>query len=235
MSDRNDHYVPDKRVYGGEKKLGPLTPDDAKLKVLVREGVAGLGSTQIERHIALGMADEYNRDVPGWWWADYSDTTEDGSAHWSRFDGHRICIGVDMQSWNERVVNDWKGRDEIRKCGRAVVTFDGVPVWEVEHRDSLSMLLQLHHDIGELLNLDPLVHFVKGDVEWLINRKIFYRDQPATISRFIGDQGCVIMEPESGVWNPVCYRQGDDAEDDYERKESVKDRILSPHIWWWRD
>jgi hypothetical protein len=235
MSDRNDHYVPEKRIYGDkDSKTAPLTSDDAKNKVLVREGLAGIGPVYVERYIALGMADEYNRDLPSWWWADYSDTTEDSGAHWSKFDGHHVCVSVELNTWNERVVNEWKGRDEVRKAGHALVHFDEKPVWEVGHRDVLPMLLKLHHDIQELLQLQPLVHYIKGETEWLIGRKVYYREQPGTITSFIGDQGCVIIEPESGIWNPVAYRDGM-MDDEYERREPVKDLILSPHIWWWRD
>lgn len=234
MSDRTNHYVPQKRTYkgGAGPELEPITPDDAYMQVLVQEHMAGLGRVDVTRSVAYGLPDELNRDPDGWPWVDYGDTTEDGGPHWSWFNGHRICVDVDIQQWNERTVNDWKGRDEVRKHSRAIVSFNRIPVWELSYRDIGPMLLRLHHDVQELLNLAPLLDYVQGKQDALIGRPVYYRDQPARITSFIGDQGAVVIERTGDLpWRSVPWRE----DDEYESREPVKDVLLSPHIWWWRD
>lgn len=41
MTDRNNHYVPDKRQYGASLDLAPITSADVKRHVLVDENMNG--------------------------------------------------------------------------------------------------------------------------------------------------------------------------------------------------
>lgn len=237
--DRNDHYIPEKLNWrSNENKFIDVTPDDVLDVIIVDEGVVGIGRTTVRRGIAFGLKDELNRGPATQFWVDYSDTVEDGN-HWSSFNGHRICVDVDIHQSNEREVNDWKGRDEVRGRTYAKILFNKEPVHEISHGTIAGILVKLQVVIPELLNLPALTGHLqsktlkneKGDP--LIGRKIYYRGHPGIITRFIGDQGCVIIEADPGPWPTPVWAIGEEVM--YENNEDVKDDILSPHIWWFRD
>lgn len=235
MADRNDHYIPKKNEYlsGGGQKEVPITPDDAHDVVLVREYNDAIeGRTDVARKLARALPDELNRVHGSWDWVYYPD--DDGGDHWSRFDGERVIVDVEIRSENYRVVNEWKGRDEVRSSTVAKVFFNRQPVWEAQGRIP-GLLVGLYNDIAKLKELIPLYdHITKG--KGLIGRKVYYHNQPATIVRFLGDQGCVILTPESGEWQPYSHQLERDYDHDrYEAREDAKVEILSEHIWWWRD
>lgn len=223
MSLRTNNYVPSETDW--TKRGNPVVPierESASTTVLVNEG-----GTTVRRNIAMALPDELNRDSDRWWWADYSGDEGD---HWSHFEGHRVIVDIDIRQSNRRVVNDWKGYDEIRKSTMATVYFDQQPVWEEVGGDIRSLLLNLDHNIQRLLGLYELVKYVKGDASSLIGREIMYRDLPATISSFIGSQGCVMIDPDPGPWPDIAsLRYYDES-----GMEAVKVEILSPHINWFR-
>ncbi len=224
MVDRNDHYVPDRNADGEKLISGEVRPRNV---VLVEEYIEGIGRTHVARHIAFGLADELNRGPKHQWWADYSDATEDGGAHWSAFNGHRVLVDIDVRQANERDVNDWKGRDEIRGRTVAKVRFDGQPVWEAIGQLP-NLLVTLSRDIPKLLGMDWLVCHVKGDTS-LVGRQVYYRDQPATIERFIGEQGCAILAADAGQFTRAPWD-----EIGFTDEATAKARLLDPNIWWYR-
>ena len=234
--DRNDHYIPEKKNFLAEgPPLVEITTNDIKDTILVEEVFLGIGQTTTRRGIALGVKDERNRGPGAQWWVDYSDTVEDG-AHWSSFEGYRVCIDIDIRQVNEREVNSWKGRDEIRGRTYAKVLFNKEPVYEVCHRDISQLLLQLQVVIPKLMNLPALMEHLRtqrylSEIPPLIGRKVFYQNHPGIIRSFIGHQGCVTIEADPGPWPTPVW----DTDDDYEKNEDVKTDILSPHIWWYRD
>lgn len=230
---RTENYVPTKQNYSrdGEKEV-PLQSFDAKDSIWVEAA----GGVLEKRHIAWGLPDELNRRPDQWMWADYSD---ESGPHWSRFTGHRILVDVQIRQRNNREVNDWKGRDEIYGTTVAHVEFNAVPVWERASRQIGPLLTNLQRDIDQLLQLDPLRwHVTRSPSDrqehfGLIGRKVYYEGHPCRIVRFIGDQGCVILDPDPGPWPERPWLSLD--EDEFEREESRKVEILSPHIWWYRD
>lgn len=234
MTDRNNHYVPQKRQYGTESSLVPLTEKDINATVLVAENVYGT-VVPVQRGVAWDLPDELNRDPDSQRWINYSDEI---GPHWSSFKGHDILVDVDIRQENHREVNSWKGVDEVRGSTVAKVLFNGQQVWESRARNVPSLLLNLHSEIQELLDHMQLVWHITHTEDdrqarfGLIGRAVYYRNHPGRITTFIGAQGCVVIEPEPGPWPAVPWRS---TEDEYERAEPVKDLILSPHIWWWRD
>lgn len=230
--DRTDHYIPTKRSFSGDEKEVPLQSWDVKDSVLVET----TGGSLEERFIAWALPDELNREPDQWMWADYSD---ENGPHWSRFAGHRILVDVQIHQRNNRQVNDWKGRDEIRGTTVALVEFNGVPVWEQSGHKIGSLLIALQRNIDELLQLDPLRwHITKSPSDrqerfGLVGRKVYYQGHPCLITRFIGDQGCVILDPDPGPWPERPWLKVDN--DEFERFEPYKVSILSPHIWWYRE
>lgn len=65
-----------------------------------------------------------------------------------------------------------------------------------------------------------------------IGRKVFYKDEPAVVERVILDQGCVILRKDAhgNFKKPIWDDEGWEDED-----STVKEDILSDHIWWWRN
>jgi hypothetical protein len=73
---------------------------------------------------------------------------------------------------------------------------------------------------------------MKEERDRLVGRKVFYREVPAIITALVVDQGCVMISTEDGKpFPPPVYR---DAGDDDEAENTIKDEVLSPHIWWHR-
>lgn len=219
-----DKDIPEKRcLEDGEYKIKELTSDDVRTHAIV-----GRGHNQRAVGVANGLPDKYNRDVDYVDWAYWAPA---GEERWSQFRGHRTLTDVEIIQTNVPYVNDWKGIDEIRGETTCKIKFNRRCVYEMH--DNLSYILRkLPGIVDDLKNLHPLIAYVQGETDALVGRKIYYRDQPATITNFIGDQGCVIIERVDGVWTHWPYF---DSFDEWERKESVKTDILSPHIWWWRD
>jgi len=63
-----------------------------------------------------------------------------------------------------------------------------------------------------------------------INRKIFWRDEPAIIISYISKQACVMIKPDGiNSFKSPCYNDYDD------NCDIIKSDILSDHIWWFRE
>lgn len=235
-SDPTDHFVPKKRNYKqGEPDFVDITTEDITAKILVREGGV-TGPVDVVRGMAYGQPYEYRTNESGAWWVDYTDKQEDGQPHWSNFMGERILVDVTIESWNQRRVHEWKGYDEIKASCVAKVFFNRIPVWEVSGREPRWVLARVQEDIRKLMDCDALTEFVIGKEDALIGRKIFYREQPGIITRFIEEQGCIMIQADPGPWLPAPWQISSDIGlEDYDMSEEIKDQILSPHIWWHRD
>jgi hypothetical protein len=145
------------------------------------------------------------------------------------FDGHRVLIDILIKSGNYLKESHYSG-DEVRKSCTAQIVADGEVVYEFGGREPEYVLLRAHHMLGVLKD-HPSNLLVKKERERLVGRKIYYRDHPAVIDRLILDQGCIIIKSADGQPFPSpAWREKDD-----EREASIKDDILTPHIWWFRD
>jgi len=227
MTSRTEGYVPDKSYPTGEK----LTLADAHAFALV-------GRDRAPMPIALGLADELNREAHwSWGWVPQQADGEE-IPHWTHFDGHRHLVDVSIESGNSRRTHDWKGYDEVRGWCRGVISIDGITCAEIDGRDVLWVVDRVRSTIPKLLNLDPLLTEIRaingfdiGRHVGLTGRKVYYRDQPATIVRTILDQGCVMIAAE----DPAGFREPEWRSVGYDDCHEVKDIFLSPHIWWWRN
>lgn len=153
------------------------------------------------------------------------------------FDGHRRLIDIEIKSKNYLKESGLSG-DEIRKEVTGKIFVDGIQVYEVSGREVASTLLRIHHliiKIGE----HSSHWFSAEERKNMIGRKIWYHDQPATIIRTIDDQGAIIIATEPGFKPPRSSEDPDEYDywDDWKEGDhyEVKDDVLSPHIWWWRD
>lgn len=224
-------YIPEKVDYiDGVRTEVPITSEDTSKTVLIKTG-GPEGPIDISTRVAYGLPNELNRDPNGWFWAEI---VKDGETQWSHFRGNDICVDVSLKSWNERRVDGWKGFDEVRGLCSATISFNRIPVWEETGNDACQVLRRVEQVVPELKKCSALIDYINGDQSTLIGRKIYWRDQPAVITSFIGDQGCVMIKADPGPWVLPAWRAEEYlSHEDFE--EEVKADILSPHIWWWRD
>lgn len=152
------------------------------------------------------------------------------------FNGHRLLHEIVFRDYNYTKESYVSG-DEIRKGGSCQIKINGLVCHEFFYRDveralhqAAGLLSQIHEHSSRVW--DP------EDRARLEGRKIYYYNTPAVITRFIADQASVIIEPEKGHKFPLRPWQQEDLKEgqpvDDENTDSVKDEILSPHIWWWR-
>ena len=151
------------------------------------------------------------------------------------FDGFRRLIDIQIESSNYEKESELSG-DEIRKSVVGKIIVDGVPLVEVFGREPQRVMKNLDRLIDEYSE-HPSNWFDKKSREALPGRKIWYHDQPATIKSIIEKQNAVIIETEPGFRPPTRGDDDFDSWDDWkvDGHYEVKDDVLSPHIWWWRD
>jgi hypothetical protein len=76
---------------------------------------------------------------------------------------------------------------------------------------------------------------IKEERTRLVGRKIYYDRTPAIITRFMGDQGSIMITAEKGrVFPQPIYVEDDDERDDDHNSQLVKEDLLSAKIWWHR-
>lgn len=152
------------------------------------------------------------------------------SGHIEDFSGHMAPVRIELEEYNYMKESNLSG-DEIRKGGEAKIYISNVQVYSLFFREISKALNQVHELLPKLFE-----HAVQlwrpEEVKRWEGRKIYYRETPAIIERFILDQGAIIIRAESGQFPVPCW---DKDEHHYEREADVKEDILSPHIWWWRD
>lgn len=83
-------------------------------------------------------------------------------------------------------------------------------------------------------NEHPLnLNFIDFDKK-AIGRKVWWRSEPAIVTRYIHKQACVILEPD-GIKRFTVPSEFAKEGSDYYEDGIVKTNILDPHIWWFRD
>lgn len=147
------------------------------------------------------------------------------------FNGHRILIDVFIKSSNYMKESELSG-DEIRKAVNTTISADGFEVLSFFSRDPQYALLRAHHLIGELSDHSSNV-FTQDGRNDLVGRAIYYDRTPAVIERAIFPDGDLWIVPAEGHQFPPPIWA--DHPDDDEYRDGLKDSILSPHIWWWRE
>lgn len=188
--------------------------------------------------LELAGADELSGSNDSWWWVD---TSEHGDGtHWSRFEGHHVQVDVELSTENEREVNDWKGRDEIRPGGKWLLKLNRQPVaGGYVSADPLRTLDEIKRLVPELMNHAALHHSdPRPYAEQLMYRRVYYDRTPAVVVGTVLDQGCVILRPVGVEAFPVSlydYDRPDESTDDpYERREAKVELWYAP-VHWWRD
>lgn len=146
------------------------------------------------------------------------------------FNGHRIRWGVEIKEGNYLKESHLSG-SEVRKSCTAKIFAGDVQVYELGGRDVEIMLDKVKWTIAKLEDLPAEVFTREGRIQ-ITGRRIFYRDQSAIIENYFVDQGTVIIaKAGTGHFNRAAWQDEDN--DEYE--STVKEDILSPHIWWFGD
>jgi hypothetical protein len=68
----------------------------------------------------------------------------------------------------------------------------------------------------------------------MIGRKVYWRDSPAIIDRYVDGQACVILKPDGMNKFPVPAWEKAEKDGD-EPAEEIKTEIFDKNIWWFRD
>ncbi len=157
-----------------------------------------------------------------------------GTVH--EFDGHRRLIDIRIESSNYLKSSSLSG-DEIRKSVGVIIS-DGTQVYEFHHRTPEDVLLMAHRLLVVLQEHES--GWLSADERMrLPGRKIYYHEMPATIQYVIEEQGCVMISIARDAMNSrVRGREIAELWEDWLDSDGdcvVKDDVLSPHIWWWRD
>lgn len=165
----------------------------------------------------------------------YARDVVDGTIH--EFDGHRRLVDIRITSSNYLKTSELSG-DEIRKAVHGEIVADGVVVYEFSHREPAEALLRAYR-LLTVLQEHESGWLDAGLRAKLVGRKIYYHDFPAIITSLIEDQGCIIIscDPPAGA-----RLRGKPVEEQWEYYRMrgvggyhIKDDVLSPHIWWFRD
>lgn len=153
------------------------------------------------------------------------------------FDGHRVLTRIEIEEYNYIKESEMSG-DEIRQGGSVKVFLNGKQVggefirsWQ----SGIEIAKALHSKI-----MDHPAWLWEPDVEKRIEgRKVYYKNTPAVLRHYMPDQACVMIDVVPGMQFPlpphvIDDMDGEEIASDYDR-QSIKDSIFSPHIWWYRD
>lgn len=145
--------------------------------------------------------------------------------NWIHFDWHRVLwgFGYESKTYLKESELSW---DEYRKGGSVTFTRNWVQVYEQFCRTPERAVFV----IAEIL--PKLQDFYWDKVK--IGSKIYWRGIPAFISSIILEQWAIIIKAEE--W--YTFPDNPWAEEDWEKLEdntSVKDDIISPSIYWFRN
>lgn len=160
----------------------------------------------------------------------YVTMERDGHSEPVAFDGHRVMVGVSLETYNYLKSSHLSG-DEVRKGGVGKILADGEVVYEFFFRDIRRALLEAYRLITDLYE-HPSDWLSADCREKLVGRAVWYDRTPAIIKRLVVDQGCVVMETTDGqpFPDPIWVEPGES-----ERESVIKSTIFDPKIWWFRE
>jgi len=135
------------------------------------------------------------------------------------------CWGFRFEPRNY-IRSKW-GETEACSLAPVTITRNGKDFYKTYGIDNARVLI-------EELNEHPLCFNEIDFDKKMIGRKVWWRSEPAVITKWIAGQACVILEPdgidnftvppEFGKDDPMYYEDGD-----------VKTTVFDEHVWWFRD
>ena len=121
--------------------------------------------------------------------------------------------------WNE---------PEIRRGRKLIITRNGEPFYDG--------IMTFHQAVAYvkdgLLDEHPLSLNERDFDKKCIGRKVWWRSEPAVITRYVKGQACVILKPD-GIKNFTVPAEF--AKEPYYYEEDVKVNIFDKNIWWFRE
>lgn len=149
---------------------------------------------------------------------------KDGTIH--EFSGHRMPFKLEIEEYNYLKSSSLSG-DEIRKGCSVKIFCNGVQIYDEFHRN-----YEAGYRIAHQFILDMELHWswFPHNVKKNINRFISYREHPCKIKSFIIDQAAMIIETLDNKPFPIFAWED---KEDYEKENTIKVEITSPHITWY--
>ena len=143
--------------------------------------------------------------------------------------GMGVCWGINYRPHNY-IQNKWNEPECYTSSG-AMITRNG--------KDFYFCAAGIHEAIVLINRLQehPVNPNLIGWDNRLIGRKVFWRSEPAIVTRYIEGQACVILEPD-GIDHfsvPAEFVPTPEKNDNYGSTEFVKTEFFDPFIWWFRD
>jgi len=156
------------------------------------------------------------------------------------FNGKAPAWGIRYEQ-NNYYKNKWSGQS-IEYRGMAIITRNGKDFYGFGARDMDYGLARAQVVLVQLQE-HPIAFHYRDWQEEVINRKIYYCNQPAIIERIcnIDKYGiCVMIVPDKehiDKFLKPAYMMSDDSLCEYEDEYAyrVKDDILTDNIYWYRD
>ena len=119
---------------------------------------------------------------------------------------------------------------EIRRGRKLIITRNGKPFYDG--------LMTFHQAIAYvkdgLLDEHPLDLNERDFDKKCIGRKVWWRSEPAVITRYVKGQACVILKPD-GIEKFTVPAEFAKREPDYYADGDVKTNIFDRNIWWFRE
>ncbi len=147
------------------------------------------------------------------------------------FSGHTVRWGIIVDETNG-VKHKW-GETEVKASCKCFITRNGERFFDVTG-NTLDYCLNKARQIIFDLECFPVPFTSYNYLKDITNRKIYWKEQPATILRYIKG-GHVLIKAESPEgFKPPCYVDKDEIFEYEDRYEIIED-IFSSSIWWFRD
>lgn len=144
-------------------------------------------------------------------------------------EGSGVCWGIRYDPHN--YIRTKYGESECFTSGGAMITRNGKDFHFCRGGiDEAKWLIKKIDD-------HPLDLNDYGFDEEMIGKKVWWRSQPAIITKWIGDgEACVILEPDTDIIKGFTIPQEFVEDEDYDPddKEYIKTSIFDDHIWWFR-
>jgi hypothetical protein len=147
-----------------------------------------------------------------------------------RFAGHRTLERVEFRDKNYLLGEPGRADCTIIAGGECRIWFNDYQIYSFRYVELYKAVLKLIQVLDRLRSFPVPLHS-RHYCESLIGRPIYYREFPAKILDFDGEQGTVLITAENVVRNFMPEPWADEEETP---ESELKVDLLSPKIWWFR-
>lgn len=148
------------------------------------------------------------------------------------FNGHACCWGFKVEEYNYTRYKHGEG--ELCRGTKCEIYRNGEVVYEL--RGDINYVSNKAITLIQEIQEHPLSFPERDHInKEIIGRKIWWNDQPGVITRYIKDQGSVIIEPEEGTkFKALNRNKNEDWMNEYIEDQWIKEDIMSTSIYWFR-